>query len=427
VDTIFAVSSGAAPAAISILRISGPRALAAGEALCGSLPAARQARVRALRDPDTAVLLDRGLVLVFPGPNSATGEDLVELHVHGGRATQRAVEVALGQMRGMRAAEPGEFTRRALENGRIDLTEAEGLGELLSAETEHQRRAALRLSEGGLRQRIEHWNDRLLDVAAAIEAALDFSDEDDVPTEIADATAARMAELAVEISAVVAAPSVERLRDGVRVVIAGPPNAGKSTLINRLAARDVAIVSTVAGTTRDRIEVPVVRSGIAYVLTDTAGLRDAVADDVERIGVARARDAIAAGDIIVWLDDVAPPVTDWLWVYGRCDMAGRADPVRGAALAISAQTGVGIEDLWTLLEARAGQLGAASDEMAINARQRALLTRAELMLRTGAAEHDTVLQAEAVRSARGAFDAITGRASVEAVLDAVFGNFCIGK
>jgi tRNA modification GTPase len=427
VDTIFAVSSGAAPAAISILRISGRGALAAGEALCGTLPAARQARVRALQDPHSKLLLDRGLVLVFPGPNSATGEDLVELHVHGGRATQRAIEAALGSISGLRPAEPGEFTRRALENGRIDLTEAEGLGELLAAETEHQRRAALRLSEGGLRQRIEIWNDRLLGIAARIEAALDFSDEDDVPAEVADASAGSMAELAGEIAAVAAAPSVERLRDGIRVVIAGPPNAGKSTLINRLSGREAAIVSATEGTTRDRIEVPVVRSGIAYMLTDTAGLRDAVADDIERIGVARAREAMGAGDIVLWLDDAAPPEPDWLWLYGRCDVAGRGDPVVGPVLAISAHVGTGIDALWALLETRARQLGGASDEMAINTRQRSLLARAEQMLRSGAGEADVVLQAEAIRSARMTFDAITGRASVDAVLDALFGNFCIGK
>jgi len=427
VDTIFAVSSGAAPAAISILRISGPHALAAAEALAGSLPPPRHARVRALRDRATGALLDRGLVLVFPGPASATGEDLVELHVHGGRATQRALEGALGRFEGLRPAEPGEFTRRALEHGRIDLTEAEGLGDLLAAETEQQRRAALRLSEGGLRHRVESWNDRLLDLAAAIEAALDFSDEDDVPAGVTDATGKTMNILADELATLVAAPSVERLRDGVRVVIAGPPNSGKSTLINRMVGRDVAIVSPIAGTTRDRIEAPVVRAGVAFVLTDTAGLRDTDADPIERIGIERAEAAINAADVVIWLHDAPPPSTDMLWVHGRCDLPGRENSPSGAVLAVSGHSGAGVERLWEILDGRAKSVGAVTDDMAINARQRDLLARAEAVLRIGAGEQDILLRAEAIRAARIAFDGITGRADVEAVLDTLFGRFCIGK
>jgi len=427
VDTIFAVSSGAAPAAISVLRISGAGAFAAARALCGRLPEPRIASLRALRDPVSGMLLDRGLVLVFPGPNSATGEDIVELHVHGGRATQRALEAALGAIEGLRPAEAGEFTRRALEHGRIDLTEAEGLGDLLSAETEHQRRAALRLSEGGLRQQIEGWNDRLVDVAASIEAALDFSDEDDVPEAVSAQSGSVLAALSDEIGTLVAAPSVERLRDGIRVVIAGPPNSGKSTLINRLAGRDVAIVSATAGTTRDRIEVPVTRSGIAYLLTDTAGLRDEGADEIERIGIGRAIDAIAASDILLWLDDAPPPYAGAMWLHARCDVPRRTSLPPGRELAISAASGEGIAALWSALEARASALGSSPDEMAINARQRGLLASAEEILRAGSAEPDILLRAEAIRSARALFDSITGRANVEAVLDALFGRFCIGK
>ncbi|CAN5365685.1 tRNA uridine-5-carboxymethylaminomethyl(34) synthesis GTPase MnmE [soil metagenome] len=426
-DTIFAVSSGAAPAAIAIVRMSGAGAFAAARRLCGVLPAPRQAGLRALRDPANGMLLDRGLVLVFPGPDSATGEDIVELHVHGGRATLRAIEAALGTMDGLRAAEPGEFTRRALEHGRIDLTEAEGLGDLLAAETEHQRRAALRLSEGGLRHRIERWNDRLLDVAAAIEAALDFSDEDDVPGTVAEHSAAAMTALAGEIGTLVAAPSVERLRDGIRVVIAGPPNSGKSTLINRLAGRDVAIVSALAGTTRDRIEVPVMRAGVAYLLIGATGLCGEGADEIERIVIARAVDAVTAADVVLWLDDAAPSRVDAIWLHARCDLPNRATMPTGPVLAISAQADIGIAALWALLESRAKAFGALSDEIAINARQRDLLARAETILRVGAADYDIVLRAEAVRSARVAFDAITGRANVEAVLDTLFGRFCIGK
>lgn len=372
-------------------------------------------------------MLDRGIVLVFPGPETATGEDLVELHVHGGRATLRALEAALGSLAGLRRAEAGEFTRRALQHGRIDLTEAEGLGDLLAAETESQRRAALRISEGGLRYRIEGWNDRLIDLAAGIEVALDFSDEDDVPADVTKGIGAALGVLAGEIGTVVKAPSVERLRDGVRVVIAGPPNSGKSTLINRLAGRDVSIVSSFAGTTRDRIEVPVVRSGVAYVLTDTAGLRGEAADEIEKIGVARAIDAIAASDVLVWLDDTRPDEADALWIHSRSDLAERAVLPAGPVLAVSAHNGAGIEALWGLLETRAKALGALSDEMAINSRQRELLVRAEASLREGAAETDVLLVAESIRSARYMFDAVTGRAGVESVLDALFGRFCIGK
>jgi tRNA modification GTPase len=263
-DTIFALSSGQPPAAIGVVRISGPQAFAAVESLAGKLPSPRRATLRTLSTDATH--LDRALVLIFPGPTTVTGEDLAELHLHGGRAVVRAVEAALAAMSGLRAAEAGEFTRRALANGRIDLTEAEGLGDLLAAETEAQRRAAIRAAEGGIRQRIEGWASRTLQLSAIVEAMLDHADEDDVAAEagplgrIGDDARA----LEAEIETVLAQPGVERLRDGIRVVLAGPPNAGKSTLLNALAEREAAIVSPLAGTTRDRIEAPVMRDGIAY-------------------------------------------------------------------------------------------------------------------------------------------------------------------
>ena len=307
-ETIVALSSGRPPAAIAIIRISGPRALAAAGAVAGSLPEARRAALRTLRAPDGAVL-DRALVLAFPGPRSATGEDIVEFHVHGGRAVAAAVEEALVAQPGCRRAEAGEFTRRAFENGRIDLIEAEGLADLLAAETEGQRRRAIDAAEGHVSRRIGEWADAVLALSARVEAILDFGDEDDVAAD--DAGIARdAAALASEMARSLDQPTVERLRDGVIVALAGPPNAGKSTLLNALAGRDAAIVSPIAGTTRDRIELQLVRAGRAYRLVDTAGLRGDDVDVIEAEGIARTIRTIAGADIVLWLGDDLPPATE---------------------------------------------------------------------------------------------------------------------
>lgn len=429
-DTIFAVSSGAPPAAIAVLRLSGPHAFDAAESLAGTLPEPRRAGLRPLHDPRTAELLDRALVLTFPGPNSASGEDLVELHLHGGRAVVRAVEAALADIHGLRAAEPGEFTRRALINGRLDLSEAEGLGDLLMAETEAQRRMAVRAAEGGIRRQVEAWTRELLDLAAQVEAQLDHSDEDDV-AESGDSTTqirAGAAALARGIAEVIARPPVERLRDGLRVVLAGPPNAGKSTLFNVLAEREAAIVSAIAGTTRDRIEAPVVRGGIAWLLIDTAGLAEATADPIEAIGIERTRAALEEADILLWLgDDPPPPHPAILWLQPRADVPERLGGVAGDRVAVSARTGAGIEALWARLEALARDLLPTPDQLAFNRRQRELASEAVAALRRAALQQDLLLLAEDLRSARRPFDAITGRADVEAMLDALFSRFCIGK
>lgn len=426
-DTIFAVSSGTPPAAIAVLRLSGSRAFEAVRLLAGDLPAPRRAGLRALRDPANGELLDRALVLLFPGPNSASGEDLAELHLHGGRAVVRAVESALGALESLRPAEPGEFTRRALLNGRLDLSEAEGLGDLLMAETEAQRRVAVRSAEGAVRRQVEDWSRRLLMLAAQVEAQLDHSDEDDVAG--ADSLAViydAAATLAVEIAQVTARPPVDRLRDGLRVVLAGPPNAGKSTLLNAMIERDAAIVSPIAGTTRDRIEVPVVRSGTAYLLIDTAGLAQATADPIEAIGIDRARAAVEEADILLWLGDGSPPDhPNTLWLHARADLPGRE--TTGKHLAVSAATGAGIESLWERLDILAAKLLPPPDLLALNRRQRNLAAAAAEALDRAATQHDLLLVAEELRSARRAFDAITGRAGVEAMLDALFARFCIGK
>ena len=423
-DTIYAVSSGAPPAAIAVLRLSGAGAFAAVRALAGDLPEPRRAALRALRHDGE--LLDRALVLIFPGPDSATGEDVAELHLHGGRAVVRAIEAALAAMPGLRPAEPGAFTRRALEHGRIDLSEAEGLGDLLMAETDAQRRAAMRAAEGAVRREVEGWTARVLGLAAQVEALLDHSDEEDVANaDPGPALRVAATALAREIDAVALRPPVERLRDGIRVVLAGPPNAGKSTLLNALAERDAAIVSPIAGTTRDRIEAPVVRDGVAWLLIDTAGLAEAPGDAIEAIGVARAREALAGADLILWLGDDAP-ASGALWVHARADEASRARAPEGS-IAVSAKTGAGLDALWRRLGECARTLLPPADQIALNQRQRTLCTAAARSLHAAAGEPDLILFAEHLRSARRAFDAITGRADVEAMLDTLFARFCIGK
>lgn len=428
-DTIFALSSGALPAGIAIVRLSGPGAFDAVQRLAGALPAPRTASLRALRDPADGSLLDRALVLCFPGPASATGEDLTELHLHGGRAVVRAVEAVLGGMSGLRLADAGEFTRRALLNGRLDLSEAEGLGDLLMAETETQRRTALRSAEGAVRREVDGWTDRLLRIAAQVEAMLDHADEDDVTGAADSIETLRSAASALghEVGEAAARPAVERLRDGLRVVLAGPPNAGKSTLLNAMAGRDAAITSPIAGTTRDRVEAPVMRNGIAYLLTDTAGVTATPGDVIEEIGVARAQDAIAAADILLWLGDEAPPThPSLLWIHARNDLPERK--AMGAKdLALSATDGGGMEQFWERLDQLARGMLPPPDMVALNQRQRTWCVRAAEALDRAALQRDLLLLAEELRSAQRAFDAVTGRAGVEAMLDALFSRFCIGK
>ena len=424
-STIFAPSSGLPPAAIAVIRISGLQAFDAARALAGDLPVPREARLRTLRDPANGDHLDSALVLVFPAPNTATGEDLVELHVHGGRAVVAAVEAALAQQAGLRRAEPGEFTRRALTNGRIDLAEAEGLGDLLSAETELQRRAALAMADGTLSRRVATWRAALLGLAARLEASLDFADEGDVDPVLLATIREEAHAVGADIAAALAVPPVDRLHDGIRVVLAGPPNSGKSTLLNALARREAAIVSPIAGTTRDRIEVPLARSGIPFVLIDTAGLRDQAGDAIEAIGIDRASQAIAAADIVLWLGDDRPPPS-MLWIHARADAPGREAKPDGAAVSVAAETGAGVEQLWSLLVARSSALIPGANDLALNQRQRAHCTEAvEALVDAGAP--DELIVADALRRANVALARITGDTGIEAMLDALFGKFCIGK
>lgn len=426
-DTIFALSSGMPPAAIGIIRISGPGAGPAVEALAGRLPTPRKAQVALLRDPADGAPLDRAVLLWFPGPRTVTGEDLAELHCHGGRAVVAAIEAALAAMAGLRRAEPGEFTRRAFDHGRIDLNAVEGLADLLAAETQQQRRAALMMAEGHFSQRVEGWRVALLDLSAMGEAALDFSDEDDVPAaDIEDRIRAGIGDLAREMRGVLAAPTAERLRDGVRVVIAGPPNAGKSTLLNRLVGRDVAIVSDIAGTTRDRIEVPAAIGGVPFLFTDTAGLRGDTGDAIEAIGVDRARAAMEAADILLWLGDAAGlPRADALLIAAQCDRMPDAGARPG--LSLSARTGEGMERLQARLLERATTLLPGEGEYALHNRQRDGVRQLLEQLDQAQASDDLLIVAESLRAGRGAIDRLTGRAGTEDMLDRLFSGFCIGK
>jgi len=423
-DTIFALSSGRPPAAVSIIRISGPASHLAGAKIAGSLPDPRLAAVRELRHPETSDLLDEALVLRFDGPASSTGEDVLELHCHGGRAVVDSVLAALGSIEGLRQAQPGEFTRRAFENGRIDLTEAEGLADLIEAETESQRKAALMLAEGGLRKQADEWQDQLLALSAAAERAIDYDEDDE---SIDPALVAKCRALALKLRAWLARPRVEALKHGLRVVIAGPPNAGKSSLINAIAGVERAIVTDVPGTTRDHIEVPLSLGGLPILLTDTAGMRE-TDDVVEAIGVVRAQHLAAAADVLVWLGDSheAPAHEELIKVHAQADRPDRQDVPVGS-LPVSSVTQAGVTELLEEIQAVAATVLPSADAIALNRRQAEHLEVAAEALERAASSADVLLLAEDLRLARLAFDRLTGRAGVEDVLDALFGRFCLGK
>lgn len=442
--TIYALSSGHGKAGVAVVRVSGRRAAEAARALAGKLPEPRRAVLRSIRSPLTRRPLDRGLILWFPAPHSFTGEDIAEFHIHGGRAVIEAVLEALGSIDGLRPAEPGEFARRAFENGKLDLTAIEGLADLIDAETEAQRRQALRQSQGALAALYERWRSELIGALAHVEASLDFSDEGDVPEDACARARPTIHRLFGEISAHLNDGNRgEIVRDGLRIVIAGPPNAGKSSLLNALARRDVAIVSEEAGTTRDAIEVRLDLKGYPVIVTDTAGIR-ATAAKVEKEGIRRAMSRMQEADVVIWLTDAtcsaqgSTPEAEVpriggtvIRVLNKIDLTGGTKPIaEKSVIPISAKTGDGldklVERLGTEAEARMKETGAPSIS---RPRHRLCLqeTRDALERFLEGKTALLELQAEDLRCAAAALGRLTGRIDVEDVLDEIFAGFCIGK
>lgn len=422
--TIYALSSGSPPAGIAVVRVSGAKAGDALAALTGALPEARRASARTLTASDGEVL-DDALVLWLPGPGTATGEDIAELHLHGGRAVVAAVEAALGAFPELRKAEPGEFTRRAFANGRMDLAEAEGLADLLTAETELQRRSAMAMVGGEFSRQVEQWRDTILHLSAQVEAALDFSDEDDVSA-LPEAFLVQVVEFTKELETWLFRPRVDKLRDGFRVVLAGPPNAGKSTLFNALLEDEAAIIAPTAGTTRDVLERSVALGGVPFTFVDTAGLRDESDDAIERVGIERARQQSDLADLVLWLGEEGQGPTGAWEIDPKCDEQGHI--AKSAALMqISALSGRGISELREKLIDHALAAMPAPGAVALNARQHAMIEEAREAVAQVADQADPLLIGEQLRLARLAFDRLIGRTSTEDMLDALFGRFCIGK
>ena len=449
-DTIFALSSGRPPAAIAVVRISGPRARVALEQLVGRVPQPRRASLARVRDPATGGVIDEGLALWFPGPNSETGEDIAELQVHGGRAVIAAVLAALAKLAGLRHAEAGEFTRRAFENGRMDLTAVEGLADLVAAETEAQRRQAYQQLRGLLGERAETWRQRLIEALALVEAGIDFSDEDDVPKDMMARALELISPLAEEISKAGAGQG-ERLREGLRVAIAGPPNAGKSTLFNRLARREAAIVSPFPGTTRDVLELHLDLGGYPVTVLDTAGIRE-TNDPVEREGVRRASEQAASANLVLWVVDgtviesralqrplIQAPSESTAWLaVNKMDLVAEEDRRRiesgfnkeEIVNLVSSTTGAGVDELVNALARFAGCFFTPEPALVTRERQRAHLKETVLALegaQRAARDGREEIMAEQLRLATRALGKLLGRVDVEDVLDVIFRDFCIGK
>lgn len=432
-STIVALASGRPPAAIAVVRVSGPGALACvGALIRGALPKVRRLSLRTLVDPESGGVLDSALVAIFPGPDTASGEDLAELHLHGGTAVVSGVLAALCALPGVRLAEPGEFTRRAFFNGRLDLAQVEGLADLVAAETAGQRDQALALTGGALSRVAEAWRDRCLAILAEAEAALDFAeDEADVADRLAEMAREQLLVLVAELDGLIAdSARAARIREGLTIAVTGPPNAGKSSIVNILSMRDAAIVTPIAGTTRDPIEVPIDLAGVAAVLVDTAGLRD-TDDPIEAEGIRRAQARAESADLVLHIVDAlvpgAQPPTSGLLVVNKVDL-GRPRDLPDGCILVSATRADGIPELrawltdWARSVVRPGEPALLS-----HARHRAAFDSAAGSLREAAAASDAVLRAESLRIAVQAFGRIGGRVDVDDVLDRIFSRFCIGK
>jgi tRNA modification GTPase len=451
-STIFALSSGRPPAAIAVVRISGSQAGVALKKLIGRVPEPRKAALVRVRDPANGEPIDEALALWFPAPHSETGEDVAELQLHGGHAVVAGVLGALGTIPGCRLAEPGEFTRRAFEAGRLDLTAVEGLGDLIAAETPAQRRQAFRQLKGLIGDRAEAWRRRLIEALALVEARIDFSDEADVPEDLIGPALHIAQQLRGEIAAILAdGRRGERLREGLVVAIAGPPNAGKSTLLNKLVRRDAAIVSPYAGTTRDVIEVHLDLGGFPVTLLDTAGIRDSN-EPVEQEGMRRARERAASADVVLWVVDAAAAVEDkglgfedgvpevWL-VENKIDLLEKElltqDRPQTAEYrfiySLSAASGEGVDPLIAGLSAHASAFFASAESgIVTRARHRQALEETVAALGRALAEGARAsgreeLVAEELRTAATVLGRLTGRVDVEDILDVIFRDFCIGK
>lgn len=434
-DTIFALSSGRLPSGVAVVRISGPRVRFVLETIIGAIPTPRNAAYKLFRsrngDP-----IDRGLALFFPGPNSFTGEDCAEFHLHGGKAVVEKLLTEMGELAGCRIAEAGEFTRRAFSNGKMDLTIAEGLADLIAAETEGQRRLALQVASGTQRELYTEWRQRLLRARAFIEAELDFADESDVPGSVSEQVWQSLALLKSEVENHIASGKrASMLRDGLHVVIVGAPNAGKSSLLNFLAGREVAIISEEAGTTRDLLEVKLDLGGIPVYVTDTAGLRE-TESVVEKIGIERARARMADADLVLVLEDMNDPIpiateetSAALWRVGtKADLNDTSSS--DWAYRISTKSGEGLDRLLSDLQAFAeAQIGQIEDAVPTRQRHINLLrsTVTEIDRALAGAHLPLELRAENMRLASQYLGRITGDVDVEEILDVIFSQFCIGK
>ncbi|HSG96003.1 MAG TPA: tRNA uridine-5-carboxymethylaminomethyl(34) synthesis GTPase MnmE [Afifellaceae bacterium] len=450
-ETVFALSSGGVPSGVAIIRLSGSRTEELLRLYADDVPPSRRASLRTLRLPETGESVDQGLVLWYPGPHSFTGEDSAEFHCHGSRSVVAAILDSLAKQPNCRMAEPGEFARRAFDNGKLDLTSVEGLADLINAETDEQRRQALEQAQGSLQGAAETWRTTLIDLRAMVEARIDFSDEGDVADAGSVATGRRIRQLRDDIGAVLAtAGRGERVRTGFKVALAGRPNAGKSTLLNALARREVAIVTDEPGTTRDILEVPLDLGGYPVLVYDTAGLRTA-ASKAEQEGVRRALARVGSSDLVLWLnapeDRETPPippvdsVSAWngsvpIWLVAtKADLGNRNDARRfsgdeifSARFSISAKTGAGLAELEAALQAAA--LNTMSGDAAFTItrhRHKVILEAVVADLDAAQTAQEEEVLAELLRRASDALGRLVGRIDVEDVLDQLFGEFCIGK